>query len=114
MQDRIAACCGPVVRVWVPEKGEQIPANRLNEGMPVRALSWSNNNKVLAVAGDKSEISMYAVGSSTPLGPGIVLNGVESISCLHIGSRKLAAGCSDGSLQAVDLRNGVSWMQPSA
>jgi WD40 repeat protein len=104
--EQLAACCGPSVRSWEPSQLQK-PAVRLNEGVPVRALSWSNNNKVLAVAGDKSEISMYTSGSTVPLGPGIMLNGVDSVTCLHLGSKKLVAGCSDNTVQIVDLRNGV-------
>lgn len=59
--DSLAAGCGAVVKVWAgTEPGAEV---KLFEGTPVFCLSFSPNNKVLAVGGDKGSVSLY---SATP------------------------------------------------
>eukprot|EP00775_Hariotina_reticulata_P001741 gene1741-2082_t len=57
----VAAACGAVVKVWDPSEPDK--GIKLFEGTSVYTVSFSPNNKVLAVGGDKCQVSLY---SSTP------------------------------------------------
>ena len=105
----LAACCGAAVKVWSPFSAE--PRRKVNEGTEVHALDWSGNNKVLAVAGDKAQISMLGGGKVIGCVPEAIdpsLSGIISMR-FSADSKKLAIGCANRMLHIRDLRSQVRW-----
>jgi WD40 repeat protein len=54
----IAAACGAVVKVWDPSNPNT--EVKIFEGTSVYAVAFNVNNKILAVGGDKCQVSLYS------------------------------------------------------
>jgi len=105
----LAACCGSTVKVWSPVSQEQRREVEVSEDAATRALDWSGNNKVLAVAGDKAQITMVGGGKVigyVPEAPEATLSGILTVK-FSGDSKKLAIGCSNRLLHIRDLRSQV-------
>lgn len=107
--DWIAAGCGEIVKVWDPS--DPRAEVKIYEGTTVSSISFSHNNKVLAVAGDQGQINVHSskpndagnrnVGSFPPT-PEV---GIEAFSCVVFApnGRQLAAGTTNGLLRIWDM-----------
>lgn len=111
----LAACCGPTVKVWPAAPAADGAADgrgkdfRIADAADVAALDWSGNNKVLALAGDRPQITMVGGGrviGHVPEAPEAALAGVL---CMRFSgdSKKLALGCANRTLRIRDLRSQV-------
>jgi WD40 repeat protein len=105
----LAACCGTTVKVWSPAAAEPRHEVKLSEGADVHALDWSGNNKVLAIAGDKPQITMVGGGKVIGCVPEGVEPGLAGISAIKFSgdSKKLVVGCANRALHVRDLRSQV-------
>ena len=105
----LAACCGSAVKVWSPAAPDTRHEVALDEGAPVAALDWSGNNKVLAAAGAKPQITMIGGGRVIGYVPEAPEPGLAGISALKFSadSKKLAIGCANRALHIRDLRSQV-------
>ncbi len=108
----LAACCGPAVKLWNPVSADkaQQAETKLNEGTTVHALDWSSNNKVLAVAGEKAQVSMYGNGQMIGQIPNLPTPSIDGITSVRFGSdsKRMVIGCKNRSLHVLDLRQQVS------
>jgi WD40 repeat protein len=106
---QLSACCGPTVKIWTPGAQDGSRERKINEGTPVYAVDWSTNNKVLAVAGDKAQVSMYS--GSTVIGqvPTVVNPHIDTITCMRFShsSKKMVIGCKNRTMHILDLRQQV-------
>jgi hypothetical protein len=105
----LAACCGSTIKVWSPMQPDQRREVKLAEGAATNALDWSGNNKVLAVAGDKAQITMVGGGKVigyVPEAPEPNLGGILALK-FSGDSKKLAIGCGNRLLHIRDLRSQV-------
>lgn len=101
----LAACCGAAVKVWSPAGARREVS--LSEPAPAAALDWSGNNKVLAVAGERPQITMVGGGKVigyVPEAPEAGLGGVLAMK-FSGDSKKLAVGCANRALHIRDLRS---------
>jgi WD40 repeat protein len=105
----LSACCGATVKVWNPIQADRFGEVKLNEGTPVYTLDWSTNNKVLAVAGDKPQVSMYGNGQLIGQVPAIISPNLDGVTCMRFGSdsKRMILGCKNRFLHILDLRNQV-------
>lgn len=110
LQDWLAAACGEIVKVWHPHDAKQ--EVKIYEGTNVYAADFSSNNKVLAVAGDKGQITLYSSKThdtgSRAVGhfPNPLEVGVESFSCVRFAANdsSLVAGCHNGTVHTWALK----------
>ncbi|GBF92692.1 hypothetical protein Rsub_05061 [Raphidocelis subcapitata] len=102
----LAACCGSTVKIWSPAAAEPRREVKLSEGADVHALDWSGNNKVLAIAGDKPQITMVGGGKVIGSVPEGVEPGLAGIAAIKFSgdSKKLVVGCANRTLHIRDLR----------
>ncbi|KIZ05202.1 hypothetical protein MNEG_2756 [Monoraphidium neglectum] len=103
----LAACCGAAVQVWAPLSADPRRDVAIDEAAGVSALDWSGNNKVLAVAGDKAQITMVGGGKVigyVPEVPEASLSGVTAMR-FSADSKRLAIGCTNRALHIRDLRS---------
>jgi hypothetical protein len=105
----LAACCGGAVKVWGAAAADARREVHLSEGAPVAALDWSGNNKVLAVAGDKAQVTMVGGGKVIGYVPEAPEPGLAGITAMRFSadSKKLAIGCANRALHIRDLRSQV-------
>lgn len=105
----LAACCGAAVKVWSPISAEPRREVKLSEGTDVHALDWSGNNKVLAVAGDKAQITMVGGGKVIGYVPEAIDPSLSGITAMRFSadSKKLAIGCANRTVHIRDLRSQV-------
>jgi WD40 repeat protein len=111
----LAACCGRAVLLWSPLQGTGQACDTVNEGSEVYTLDWSNNNKVLAVGGARSQLHVYRGDTRAPIAylPDPPNSYIDVITCMRFGSdsRKIALGCKNRTMVFIDLkqqRNPVS------
>ncbi|KAI8471094.1 MAG: WD40-repeat-containing domain protein [Monoraphidium minutum] len=103
----LAACSGTTVKVWSPVSAEPRREVKINEGTEVHALDWSGNNKVLAVAGDKPQITMVGGGKVIGYVPEAIDASLSGVTAMRFSadSKKLAIGCANRTLHIRDLRS---------
>ena len=111
--DMLAACCGSTVKLWSTAQAADKPGvlaleerGKLAEGAAVRALDWSSNNKVLAVAGDKGQIGMWSQGQCMGGLPEAGSEAVDALTAIRFASdsKRVALGCRNGALHVMDMR----------
>ena len=105
----LAACCGPTIKLWNPTVSGKEKEIKISEGTMVYALDWSTNNRVLAAAGDKAQVSMYNSGQRIGQIPNLISPSIDSITCLRFSndSKKMVFGCKNRSMHILDLRQQV-------
>ena len=107
----VASCCGSAVQLWrgAPGGGFAAPGAPVPHAAPVAAVAWNRNNKVVATAGASGAIQLcYSSGEvmsglprdGAPQGP------LTSLAW-SLGSKRLAAGSSDGSVYVHDMTTKV-------
>eukprot|EP00882_Tetradesmus_deserticola_P034517 GHRQ01039627.1.p1 GENE.GHRQ01039627.1~~GHRQ01039627.1.p1 ORF type:complete len:157 (-),score=38.64 GHRQ01039627.1:39-509(-) len=110
--DCLAAGCGELVKVWQP--GNPTSDIKIFEGTTVYSVDFSRNNKVLAVAGDKSQVVVYSNRPQPPSGersvgrfPDLPKAGLDCITCVRFApsDTHLVGGARNGTLRIWSLRS---------
>lgn len=112
----IAAGCGPVVKLWAPSEPQQ--AIKINEGTEVYDVGFSHNNRVLAIAGEKGQCSLYSSKGAAvntgcqPVGqiPRNLQENTDTIMCIKFAPDDscLIGGCRNGLVHVWSLKDEVS------
>ena len=103
-------CRSPCTVIWTPDEGPDAVVSILHASS-VRTVQWNQNNKVVASGGDGGRILLhYATGEEMghlPTGSSAAL--MAPVTCLAFskGSKRLAAGSSDGKTYVWDLKQQV-------
>jgi WD40 repeat protein len=111
----LAVSCGQSLHLWRPLHGAQGEDKAVRCDRPVSAAAWNRNNKVVAAAREDGGIELRYVNGTLmsvlpsaqqhPSDPSHHKPSSRSITTLSwsVGSKKLAAGCTDGTILLHDL-----------
>jgi WD40 repeat protein len=112
--DALATCCDKAVQIWKPKAqgGADYDLKTAQDVSGAQCVAWNRNNKVVAAGRDGGVIELlYSTGqamSSLPRGgapPGC--GRLNSLSW-SMGSKRLAAGASSGSVYIHDMTSKAS------